>query len=104
AGVVTTGFSMTGVLGIPVACLAVGAVLLLFSVGYVTMSRHVTNAGAFYAYIARGIGRPAGVGGAWIALLAYNALQVGLYGLLGASAAPLLEQWTGRSEERRVGQ
>lgn len=95
AGVVTTGFAMTGLLGIPVAFLAVGAVLLLFSVGYVTMSRHVTNAGAFYAYIARGIGRPVGVGGAWIALLAYNALQVGLYGLLGASAAPLLEQWLG---------
>lgn len=95
AGVVTTGFAMTGLLGIPVAFLAIGAVLLLFSVGYVTMSRHVTNAGAFYAYIARGIGRPVGVGAAWIALLAYNALQVGLYGLLGASAAPLLEQWAG---------
>ena len=95
AGVVTTGFAMTGLVGIPVAFLAIGAVLLLFSVGYVTMARYVTNAGAFYAYIARGIGRPFGVGGSWIALVAYNALQVGLYGLLGSSAAPLLQQWFG---------
>src|SRR5690625_7396647 len=66
AGVVTTGFAMTGLVGIPVAFLAIGAVLMLFSVGYVAMSRYVTNAGAFYAYIARGIGKPFGVGAAWI--------------------------------------
>nr|WP_281065176.1 APC family permease [Brachybacterium sacelli] len=95
AGVVTTGFAMTGLIGIPVGFLVIGAVLMLFSIGYVRMARYVTNAGAFYAYIARGIGRPVGVGGAWIALLGYNALQVGLYGLLGSSAAPLLERWTG---------
>ena len=95
AGVVTTGFAMTGLVGIPVAFIAIGAVLMLFSVGYVAMSKYVTNAGAFYAYIARGIGKPFGVGGAWIALIAYNALQVGLYGLLGASSTPLLSQWFG---------
>lgn len=95
AGVVTTGFAMTGLVGIPVAFIAIGAVLMLFSVGYVTMAGYVTNAGAFYAYIARGIGKPFGVGAAWIALVAYNALQVGLYGLLGSSAAPLLQQWFG---------
>ena len=96
AGVVTTGFATTGLIGIPVAFLAIGALLLLFSVGYVAMARQVRNAGAFYAYIAH-LGRPLGVGAAWVALIAYNALQVGLYGLLGATAAPLLEQWTGLS-------
>ena len=35
-------------------------VLAVFSVGHVAMARHITNAGAFYAYIAHGIGRPAG--------------------------------------------
>lgn len=88
-GVVTTGFAQTGLTGIPVAFLAVGAILLLFSVGYVAMARQVTNAGAFYAYIAQ-MGRPLGVGGAWIALVAYNALQVGLYGLLGTVASATL--------------
>src|SRR5699024_3146658 len=75
AGVVTTGFATTGLIGIPVAFLAIGALLLLFSIGYVAMARQVRNAGAFYAYIAH-LGRPLGVGAAWVALIAYNALQV----------------------------
>jgi amino acid transporter len=95
AGVVTTGYAVTGITGLPIAFIAVGAVLALFSVGYVTMARHMVNAGAFYAYVSRGLGRPFGVAGAWIALVAYNALQVGLYGALGAAAMPLLDQWFG---------
>jgi amino acid transporter len=39
------------------------------------------------AFIARGLGRPAGVAGALVALLAYSFLQVGLYGALGPAAA-----------------
>jgi amino acid transporter len=95
AGVVTTAYAVTGITGLPVAFIAVGAILALFSVGYVTMARHMVNAGAFYAYVSRGIGRPAGVAAAWVALVAYNALQVGLYGALGAAAVPLLDQWFG---------
>ncbi|RBQ19231.1 amino acid permease [Spongiactinospora rosea] len=95
AGVVTTAYAVTGITGLPIAFLVVGAVLALFSVGYVAMARHIANAGAFYAYVTNGLGRPAGVGAAWIALIAYNALQVGLYGALGATAAPLLVQWAG---------
>jgi amino acid transporter len=95
AGVVTTAYAVTGVTGIPLAFLVVGAVLALFSVGYVAMARHVANAGAFYAYVSHGLGRPLGVGAAWVALLSYNALQVGLYGAIGAAAAPLLDQWFG---------
>ncbi|SCG76250.1 APC family permease [Micromonospora inositola] len=97
AGVVTTGYAVTGVTGIPLAFLVVAAVLALFSVGYVAMARRLTNAGAFYAYIARGLGRPAGVGAAWVALIAYNALQVGLYGAIGAAAEPVLQQLFGGS-------
>ena len=93
AGVVTTGYAVTGVTGLPFAFVIIAAILMLFSVGYVAMSRHITNAGAFYTYIARGLGRPAGVGAAWAALVAYNALQVGLYGIIGAAAAPRLQDW-----------
>jgi amino acid transporter len=78
AGVVTTSYAVTGITGLPVAFIVIGAVLALFCVGYVSMARHVANAGAFYAYISQGIGRPIGVAGAWVALVAYNALQVGL--------------------------
>jgi amino acid transporter len=95
AGVVTTGYAVTGVTGIPLAFLVVAVVLALFSVGYVAMARRVENAGAFYAYISRGLGRPAGVGAAWVALIAYNALQVGLYGAIGAAAEPVLDRLFG---------
>ena len=49
------------------------------------MSRHVANAGAFYAYVARGLGKVQGVGAAFVALLAYNAMQIGIYGLFGVA-------------------
>ncbi|MBN1172491.1 MAG: APC family permease [Micromonosporaceae bacterium] len=95
AGVVTTAYATTGLLGLPSAFVAVGLLLALFSVGYVAMSRRVGNCGAFYSYLSRGLGRPAGVAGAWVALLSYNCLQIGLYGAVGAAASPLLDQWFG---------
>jgi amino acid transporter len=54
---------------------------------FVAMARHITNAGALYAYISRGLGRPLGVGAALVAALAYNMLQVGLYGMFGPTLA-----------------
>ncbi|WP_306215220.1 APC family permease [Actinoplanes sp. RD1] len=95
AGVVPTGLAVTGLTAMPIAFLAVALVLAVFSVGYVAMARHIANAGAFYAYIARGLGRPLGVGAAWVALAAYNSFQVAAYGGFGAIAAPLLAGWTG---------
>jgi amino acid transporter len=77
-------------IGAPGAWLLTGIVLLLFAVGYATMSRFVTNAGAFYAYIARGLGRPAGVGAAMVAVLSYNVIQCALFGLFGFFAKDIL--------------
>jgi amino acid transporter len=95
AGVVPTGLAVTGLTAISIAFLAVAVVLAVFSVGYVAMARHIANAGAFYAYIARGLGRPFGVGAAWVALLAYNSFQIASYGGFGAIAAPLFADWFG---------
>jgi amino acid transporter len=95
AGVVTTAYAVTGLTSVPAAFYLVAVVLAVFSVGFVAMSRHIRNAGAFYAYIARGLGRPAGVGAASIALVAYNLLQVGLYGAFGATAVSFLGAKTG---------
>ncbi|WP_374773246.1 APC family permease [Streptomyces sp. NBC_01310] len=83
AGVMPTTFGVMGVVGQPLLFVILGAVLALFSVGYAEMSRHVHNAGAFYAYIARGLGPTAGVGASLVALVAYSAMQVGVYGILG---------------------
>jgi amino acid transporter len=68
-GVVTTLYAVTGLSAIGAAFVAVALVLAVFAVGYVAMARHITNAGALYAYISRGLRRPAGVGAA-LALLA----------------------------------
>ncbi len=86
AGVITSAYATTGLTGIPFAFLAVAVVLALFVPGYMAMSRHITNAGAFYGFIARGLGKPAGVAAALMALLAYSLLQVGLWGALGPAA------------------
>jgi amino acid transporter len=95
AGVVPTGLAVTGLTGISIAFLAMAVVLAIFAVGYVAMSRHIANAGAFYAYISQGIGRPFGVGASWLALVAYNCFQVASYGGFGAIASPLFKDWFG---------
>lgn len=83
AGVMPTTFGVMGIVGQPLLFVILGAVLALFSVGYAEMSRHVHNAGAFYAYIARGLGPTAGAGASLVALVAYSAMQVGVFGILG---------------------
>jgi amino acid transporter len=87
AGAVTTAYAVTGVTSIPVAFVVVAIVLAVFSIGYVAMARRITNAGAFYTYVAHGLGRPPAVATALVAVLAYNALQIALYGGLGVAAA-----------------
>ena len=71
--------------------MSVALVLAVFAVGYVALARHITNAGALYAYVSLGLWRPAGVGAA----LAYNLLQVGLYGMFGPTLAGYLADKVG---------
>ncbi len=81
--------------GNPMAYVVAAVVLLLFSVGYAAMSRHVVDAGAFYAYVSKGLGTPVGVGAAGLALLTYTAIQAAIYGLAGATAQGLSTQYGG---------
>jgi amino acid transporter len=87
AGVIPTAYAATGLTGIPAAFLVIAVVLGVFASGYVAMARYIRNAGSFYAFIAQGLGRVAGVAAALIALLAYSMLQIGLYGAFGPDAA-----------------
>jgi amino acid transporter len=82
-------------IGIAGAFLAVALVLLVFAVGYVAMSKHVTNAGAFYSYVTLGLGRPAGLGAGSLAVFGYNAIQLGLYGGIGYYGHELVADWAG---------
>ena len=97
AGGVPSNFAVTGLLGIPLSFVVLGAVLLLFAIGYAAMSRHVHNAGAFFAYIAKGLGKPTGVGASLVALVAYNCMQIGIAGMFGFVLSSLLEGMAGLS-------
>ena len=97
AGGVPSNFAVTGLLGIPLSFLVLGVVLLLFSIGYAAMSQHVHNAGAFFAYIAKGLGKSAGVGASLVALVAYNAMQIGIAGMFGFVLPSFLEGQFGLS-------
>lgn len=95
AGGVTSTFSVTHVAGVPVSFLLLAAALAIFAIGYAAMSRFINNAGAFYAYVAQGIGRPAGVGASLIALVAYNMMQIGIWGMFGFQVSMLVAEKTG---------
>jgi amino acid transporter len=73
--------------GTPGSYLAVGLTLLLFSVGYAAMSSKVTNTGAFFAYVGRGLGTNAGVASAFASIVSYVTIQLAIYGFFGGVMA-----------------
>lgn len=89
------GYAVSGIAGLPLLYLGMGLVLALFTVGYVELSRHVHNAGAFYAFVSRGLGGTMGSGAAFTALFAYNSMQAGLYGMFGSQVSRLLADYAG---------
>jgi len=96
-GAVPSAMVVGNGLGAPLAYVAVGLVLLVFCVGFVAMSRQVTNAGALYAYVGRGLGLRTGLGAAGVAVWAYTAIQAAVYGFFGVVGSATLESWTGLS-------
>jgi amino acid transporter len=69
--------------GAPVGFVVASVVMLLFSIGFIAMTPHVREAGAFFAYVTKGLGSRPGTGIAAVALIAYTAIQVGIYGYTG---------------------
>lgn len=78
-------------LGAPVAFVATGSLLLLFSVGYTAMARRFTNPGGFYAYVTAGLGKPLGLGAAGVAVLTYLFLLTGSYAYGGLTMTALVQ-------------
>jgi amino acid transporter len=85
AGYLTVIIGYANGLGSPLTFLAAGLVVLVFAVGFTAMSRHLPNPGAFYAYVTAGLGRPLGLGAAFLALISYVFLYVSSF-IYGASA------------------
>lgn len=69
--------------GVPGVYVLVGLLYLIFSVGFTAMTRFSGSVGGFYAFITRGLGRPAGVAAAAISLLTYKMIQMAVYALFG---------------------
>ena len=85
AGGQAATYLVTGNRAVAFMFIPLGIVLALFTVGYAAMSRYIENAGAFYAYVSKGLGRVSGIGAAFVALIAYNSMQIGIYGLFGVA-------------------
>ncbi|MEE3849719.1 APC family permease [Gordonia sp. LSe1-13] len=81
--------------GAPAAYILAAAVLLVFSVGYAAMSSSVTDTGAFYAYVSKGLGRSTGLGAAALALLAYTTIQAAIYGLAASTMQSVVVRFGG---------
>ncbi|WP_158220501.1 APC family permease [Kineosporia sp. A_224] len=96
-GAVPTAMVLGNGLGASAAYIVVGLILALFGVSYVAMSRQVTNTGALYAYVGRGLGLRMGLGAGSIAIWAYVTVQIAVYGFFGAVASGAVAEWFGVS-------
>jgi len=79
----------------PLSFLAGGAILLLFAVGFVEMSHNLERPGAFYSLILAGLGKSAGLAGAFVAMTAYFLLCAGSYPYMGIVIAEFAEHTVG---------
>lgn len=85
AGVVPVGLIIGNGVGFPSMFVFASVILLFFAVGFTTMTKSVSRPGAFFTYIAYGLGRPAGLAGAYLALLCYLAVEVAVFGYIGVT-------------------
>jgi amino acid transporter len=81
--------------GVPGAWLVAVVAMLLFAIGYVRIIPHVRNAGAFYGYISASIGRPCGLGAAYVAGFSYLMLACSTLGALAFFSQQLFTTVTG---------
>lgn len=100
-GTVPISFTIGNGLGIPAMFLIATGVLLLFAVGLLALSIRLPQAGAFFSFIAHGLGRKPGLAGAYLAILCYSTIQAVVFILLGntisstfaAAGAPNIPYW-----------
>ncbi|MGE2735883.1 APC family permease [Mycolicibacterium vaccae] len=79
----------------PIAYLIATGILVAFAAGLATMSKYVPNPGAFYAYVTSGLGKRAGLGGAFLAIFAYWLMSTASYAFLGSATNRLIVHFGG---------
>jgi amino acid transporter len=86
-------------IGAPVAFLVAMVLLLVFSVGYVTMSKGIPNPGAFYSFVAHGLNKSLGLGSAFLASVGYFLLISGVSCFFGIASSGLIADFGGPTIE-----
>ncbi|MCU8588846.1 amino acid transporter [Erwinia pyrifoliae] len=81
--------------GIPVICIMACAILMIFSVGDIAMSRHVSDAGAFNTYISKGLGENCGASASIVALIACFSVKTAVVSMPGFFTQLFLQQHPG---------
>lgn len=89
AGVAPVAIGIGGI-GAPMGYVVAGAVLLVFAVAFMAMTKHVKAAGGFYTYITLAMGKTVGLASAILAIVSYNCLQIGVYGLFDVQTQAML--------------
>src|SRR5215217_3179803 len=79
----------------PAGYLVATIVLSLFAVGYATMAKHLTATGAFYGYIAHGLGRIMGMASGLMITMAYVVFEGSIIGIFSFFAKNLMSSLFG---------
>jgi amino acid transporter len=82
-------------IGAPAGFLVATVVLTLFTVGFVSMARYITTAGAFYGFITHGLGQVWGMAAGLLATMAYVVFEGSLIGIFAYFSNDALSRWTG---------
>jgi amino acid transporter len=80
---------------VPGAFIVAMIMLLVFSVGYVEMTRRVTSAGGFYSFVSHGFGQILGLGTASVITFSYTILTASIVGIFAYFAKTTISDWTG---------
>lgn len=80
-------------LGAPAGFLFATVVLTLFTVGFVSMARYITTAGAFYGFITHGLGQVWGMASGALATMAYVVFEGSLVGIFAYFTNDALNRW-----------
>ncbi|WP_284978418.1 APC family permease [Arthrobacter sp. fls2-241-R2A-200] len=89
AGVAPVAIGIGGI-GAPMGYVIAGVVLLIFAISFMAITKHVKAAGGFYTYIALAMGKTVGLASAIVAIVSYNCLQIGVYGLFAVQTQAML--------------
>lgn len=89
-GAAPLAFSLGNGAGAPAAYVIAGIIYLIFSAGFVAMSRYVGSAGAFYVLVVHGLGPSWGIAAGAMTLLTYEAIQLAIFAWFGVIVSGLL--------------